>query len=78
MVHCLQVITRIPAAYRAKISTVEFYLRLLDTHALYFHLEDFRYSSPLEALVTRLQAPLRAVVNILRWITVLSDLLSTV
>ncbi|XP_045111567.1 uncharacterized protein LOC123504800 isoform X2 [Portunus trituberculatus] len=56
-----QVITRIPAAYRTKISTVELYLRLLDTHAFYFHLEDLRYSSPLEALATRLQAPLRAV-----------------
>ncbi|XP_063886091.1 uncharacterized protein LOC135114231 isoform X2 [Scylla paramamosain] len=56
-----QVITRIPAAYRIKVSTVELYLRLLDTHALYLHLEDLRYSSPLEALATKLQAPLRAV-----------------
>lgn len=55
-----QVMTRIPAAYRTNTSSVELYLRLLDTHALHLRLEDLRYSSPLDALFTRFQPPLSA------------------
>lgn len=68
-VYYLQVMTRIPAAYRTNISSVELCLRLLDTHALHLRLEDLRYSSPLDALARSLQSPLRAVVNTRHWIT---------
>lgn len=60
-----QVMTRIPAAYRTNTSSVELYLRLLGTHALHLRLGDLRYSSPLDALLTRLQHPLNVAVRIL-------------
>nr|XP_045591909.1 uncharacterized protein LOC123753944 [Procambarus clarkii] len=57
-----QVMSRIPAEYRAGSSSLEVCVHLLGTQMVHLRLSDLRYSALLEAATNALQTPLHAVV----------------